>query len=130
MGYGAIAQLFIVCFNLIFLRSGLLGWEVLFMQFGLKMIQFSKCRNYFIKHISCFVQMFSKAGFGFVVFVFVQEETGYSGGWLLVQLGLVLTKGRDLVVACGNFLCYCLNFFMLFPNLFFLPNQSMENPHY
>ena len=64
------AQLFIFCFNLLFLRSGLLGWEVLFMQFGLKMIKIFKCKNYFIKPIICFVQMLYKAGVGFVVFVF------------------------------------------------------------
>jgi len=55
------------------MRSGLLGREVLFMQFGLKMIKFSKCKNYFNQPINCFVQMLYKAGVGFVVFGFVKE---------------------------------------------------------
>ncbi len=63
-------QLFIIFFKLVFLRSGLLGRVVFFMQFGLIMIKFSKCKNYFIKPINCFVQMLYKAGLGFLVFGF------------------------------------------------------------
>ena len=66
------AQQFIICFNLISLRSGLLGREVFFMQFGLIMIKFSKCKNYFIKPINCFVQMLYIDGVG--VFVSPDEE--------------------------------------------------------
>ena len=65
-------QLFIICFSLISRRSGLLGREVFFMQFGLIMIKFSKCKKYFIKPINCFVQMLYIDGVG--VFVSADEE--------------------------------------------------------
>jgi hypothetical protein len=53
------------------------------MQFGLKMNQFFKCKNYFNQPTNCFVQMLYKAGVGFVVFVFVEEDMGCSNALAL-----------------------------------------------
>jgi len=70
------------------------------MQFGLKMIKFSKCKNYFIKPINCFVQMFYKAGAGFVVFVKYKSAQNVDAmGWHLTprhlneeQVGILQTQ--------------------------------------
>jgi hypothetical protein len=48
------AQVLFVCLNFFFVKSVVSGWAILFMLFGLKIILFFKCKNYFV------IEQFSK----------------------------------------------------------------------